>query len=172
MTLDAVGTAGGNEGRVATLVRAYLQADYRWEQAGEWHHLRIGEPAPAIEDAFPQAACFGLLSAWNPQSVPRADAENRADDEALHRQLLDSGLAYRPAFSSAHDRSWREPSWLVAGMVPAAFDALAMRFNQLGTLWWPRGDVVRLRIYAPGIASADPDGCVDWVAPRRQFADA
>lgn len=147
----------------ATLLRAYLDADYRWECDGRWRHMRIGTVDPAVEAAFPDATRFGLLSAWNPQSVERATTENRAADGALHFWLAHGDLSYRPAFSSARDRSWREPSWLVAGLPVQAFDDLARRFGQLGSLWWQRGEQVRLRMYAARPADCGDDSCVDWV---------
>jgi hypothetical protein len=161
---DAV-PATGDAARIEALVRAYVDADYRWEQAGDWPHFRVGALAPAIEDAFPGADCFGFLSAWNPHSVVRADAENRAADESLRLRLLESGASSRPAFSSAKDRSWREPSWLVAGLPGARQDALAQEFDQLATLWWPRGEAVRLRMYAIRPAGRWP--FVDWVPATR-----
>ena len=153
--------------RIVALVQAYLDADYRWEQLGEWLDLHVGEPAPDIDGAFPEASCFGLLSAWNPQSVPRQDTQNRSADQAMHVQLIETGVNFRPAFSSARDRSWREPSWLVVNMLSDHQDALARRFGQLGTLWWPRGDAVRLRLYAGQPVTAADHPFVDWVPPTR-----
>jgi len=148
---------------IAHLLQAYLAADYRWEWEGQWYFLHLGQPAPGVEAAFPEATRFGLLSAWDPHSVKRSKRENQSADEALHFWLADSGLDYRPAFSSARDRTWREPSWLVAGLPVEAFDSLAERFGQLGTLWWSRGEPIRLRMHA-----ACPDACgderhVDWL---------
>ena len=70
------------ESRIAALVQAYLAADYRWELDGQWFPMPVGARAPELEHAFPQAGNFGLLSAWNPHSVERADEENRADEKA------------------------------------------------------------------------------------------
>ena len=167
MTSQLITSHDDDDARIVALVQAYLDADYRWEQLSEWRHLRVGEAAPAIDDAFPEATRFGLLSAWNPQSVPRSDADNRSADQALQFQMVQSGIPCRPAFSSAQDRSWREPSWLAVGMPTEVFDALAQRFGQLGTLWWRRGERLRLRIYAqPPVAV--PHHCfVDWAPPSR-----
>ena len=81
-----------NDVRIATLLDAYCSADYRWELERQWRSLQIGQKTPDLEAAFPDCAWFGLLSAWDPQSLPRAEAANRADDEALHTALLASGL--------------------------------------------------------------------------------
>ena len=134
-----------NDVRIATLVDAYCTAEYRWEKDHQWYPLRIGQGAPEIEAAFPDSATFGLLSAWDPHSLPRPETINRSADEGLHTALLASGLRVVPGFSSAPNRSWREPSWVVLDMPGDAFDRLARRFGQLATLRWTRGEPVRLR---------------------------
>jgi hypothetical protein len=146
-----------------TLLRAYLDAEYRWEFKGQWRHLRIGQIEPMVEAAFPGATRFGLLSAWNPRSVERPIGENQVADDALQFWLASGGFTYRPAFQSAPDRTWREPSWLVMGLAVQAFDDLARRFGQLGTLWWQRGERIHLRMYAEKPTDCGDDACVDWV---------
>ena len=139
--------------RVAELLRAYLTAEYKWERAGHWHDVVIGLPTPGLELAYPDASSFGMLSAWNPWSVERDDGINRAQDETLQAELAAAGVACVPGFASAPNRTWREPSWLVFGIDEAAFDALARRYGQLGTLWWRPGEPVRLRMH-----TGRPDG--------------
>jgi hypothetical protein len=156
-------TLRASEARIAELVHAYLAAEYRWEHDGIWLNLRIGQTALDVADFFPEAARFGLLSAWDPWSVQRSEAVNRSADQALQRDLLDSGRSFRPAFSSAVNRSWREPSWLVVDMPVTEFDALSRRYEQLATLYWSATEPVRLRIDAsPAFALADHPGC-DWL---------
>lgn len=150
------------EERLAFLARAYHDAEYRWELDGDWHDLRVGLPAPGVEMAYPDAGCFGLLSAWNPWSELRSETDNRAADHVLHERLAASGCTYRAAFASSPNRTWREPSWMAVGMPAEAFDALARDFGQLGTLWWPRGGNVRMRMDAARPQSSDvPD--IDWL---------
>ena len=149
--------------RIAELLSAYCDADYRWELDGEWHPLVVGRPTHRLEQAFPQARRFGLLSAWNPQSVTLPEAINRSADEMLHAALLESGLAFRPGFSSARNRSWREPSWVVMDMALPVFDSLTRRFGQLGTLSWRRGEPIRLRMHATRPAAIAPHDQIDWL---------
>jgi hypothetical protein len=154
------------EGRIAALLAAYLAAEYSWELDNTWYALRIGHPALKLEAAFPKAAGFSLLSAWNPHSIRRPDIVNRSEDQQLQMVLESSGLQFRPAFAAASNRAWREPSWIVVDLSLTGLDALARRFGQLGTLLWRRGKPGRLRMYAPepvhhpGYAVHDH---VDWV---------
>lgn len=151
------------ETRIASLVHAYHDADYRWELDSRWLPLAIGAVATELESAYPHSREFGLLSAWNPQSVDRPEPENRADDEALRATLAASGLPYRAGFSSAHNRSWREPSWVVMDMPLDQFDDLARRFNQLGALHARRGEAMRLRVFHPALPACDDLDDVDWL---------
>ena len=164
--MGKTGADDSTTARIAELLTAYCDADYRWELDGEWHPLVVGRPTHRLEQAFPQARRFGLLSAWNPQSVTLPEAINRSADEMLHAALLESGLAFRPGFSSARNRSWREPSWVVMDMALPVFDSLTRRFGQLGTLYCRRGEPLRLRMYhARPPAVAVP--FVDWLPAAR-----
>ena len=156
-----------DDARILALMHAYLDAEYRCELEGQWHGLEIGQRALALEAAFPEGREFGLLSAWNPLSVERPEADNRAADEALQATLEAKGIACRPAFASARNRSWREPCWIVADLPLADFDALARRFGQLATLHARRGEPLRLRMLWERPTALLPDAVeaesVDWV---------
>ena len=149
--------------RITDLVEAYLASDYRWEIDGRWRPLTLGEVAGELEDAFPGADGSGLLSAWNPHSVVRPESENRKADEQLAAELAESRAPHRPGFSSARNRSWREPSWVVMGMPVHEFDAVARRFGQLGTLYARRGEPMRLRIYRQRPPGYESPALVDWI---------
>ncbi|CAN5602395.1 hypothetical protein BH23PSE2_BH23PSE2_13700 [soil metagenome] len=151
------------DAHLAWLARAYLDADYRWELEGHWHDLNIGLPAPGLELVHPEAVSFGFISAWNPYSRERPEADNRAADHALHQALIESGRPFRAAFASAPNRSWREPIWVVMGLALAEFDSLMRRFGQLGTLWWLPDEPVRLRMDASRPADITDDEHVDWL---------
>ncbi|MEN1940632.1 DUF3293 domain-containing protein [Luteimonas sp. MJ246] len=152
--------SGADLQRLAT---AYLEAEYRWGRDGDWHDIRIGLPVPGLELLHPQVRSFGLLSAWNPFSQPRGEASNRQEDAALEAELGARGLGHLPAFSSATNRSWREPGWVIFDIGRDDLDALARRFGQMGALWWLRGDPVRLRMQAPRPAQFGPAAMIDWL---------
>ncbi len=149
--------------RLIALLHAYLDARYRWQHRDDWHDIVIGLPTPGLDLRYPEVASFGAISAWNPMSELRPATENRRADKALEAELRASGIAHMPAFASAADRSWREPSWIVFGMPAADFDALARRYGQLGTLWWPRELPVRLRMDARRPVGLEGDLHVDWL---------
>ena len=151
------------EARIAELVRAYLVAEYRWEMDGDWSNLRIGKRVPEAARRFPEATQFGLMSAWNPRSIERPEATNRAADDALQRDLIDSGRRFQPAFSSAANRSWREPSWLVIDLPLAEFDALSRRYGQLATLHWTALEAIRLRMDAARPRAFAHHADIDWL---------
>jgi hypothetical protein len=152
-----------SEARVSELIRAYLDAEYRWELDGDWLNLRIGASAKDVVRRYPEARQFGLLTAWDPYSIERPEAVNRAADEALQRNLLDTGRIFRPAFSSATNRSWREPSWLVVDLPLATFDALSRRYKQLATLHWTAQGAVRMRVDAIRPRAFEHHADIDWL---------
>lgn len=153
--------------RIVGLLSAYLTANYRWQHGRNWHDLRIGLPAPGPELIHRDAGEFALLTAWDPQSVPRPEPVNRRADQALHDALLVSGRHFLPAFFSASDRSWREPSWMVMDLPQSDLDALGRRFGQLGMVTWRRGQALRLRMLAARPERLDDPvellDFVDWV---------
>lgn len=151
------------EADVRRLAHAYLAAEYRWAREGDWHDIRIGLPTPGLELLYPESRCFALLSAWNPWSQPRDESANRREDAVLEAELAARGLEHIPSFSSAPNRSWREPGWVVLGLAPAELDALARRFGQLGALWWQRGQGVRLRMQAARPAGFGTADAIDWL---------
>lgn len=151
------------EARIAELVRAYLVAEYRWELDGVWLNLRIGSPAIEVAQRYPDATRFGLLSAWDPFSIQRPESVNRAADDALQDDLQDSRRIFRPAFSSASNRSWREPSWLVVDMATSEFDALSRRYGQLATLYWHGEEPVRMRVDAARPYRFAEHPAIDWL---------
>lgn len=146
------------------LLAAYLAARYRFELAGRWWPLAIGQPAPAALPPAGTARNWSLLTACNPQSVLQPPAVNAAADAALRAELDATGLTVLRTMASAADGGWEEPGWLVGGLGDGEADALACRYGQAGILHWREGEVVRLRMYRPGPAGDDPrSGPVEYV---------
>lgn len=151
------------------LLAAYLAARYRFEFAGRWWPLAVGQPAPPVLAQVAPARRWSLLTAYNPHSVAQPPAVNTAADVALQAALEAIGATILRAAASAPDGSWEEPGWLVGGLEDGEADALARRHGQAGILHWHGGGPVRLRMYracTPGREQQRP--CVDWIglAPR------
>jgi hypothetical protein len=156
-------TEGPLASRIATLPDIYMAAEYKWEHDGQWRPIRIGERAPELDATFPEATRFGMLTASNPGFAMRGDTENREADRQLQHELERLGLRHCPAFAIAHNRTWKAYNWLVIDPEVDAFDAVARRFGQIGTLLWPRNSPVRLRMRAkrPETVMAHP--AIDWI---------
>lgn len=151
-------------GCLLQLPERLLHADYRWELDGQWRALRVGVPAPELEDAFPDVRRFGLLSASRPGwahpdgRVPAPDA-----DRALQRLLAGLRLHHRPACAISGNRTWKLYGWLVLDPDTSVFDGLTQRFGQTGALLWARGQAVRLRISGARPAGTPQHAAIDWI---------
>lgn len=151
------------ESHVAALPAMFMAADYKWELGGQWSSIRIGEPAPELDAAFPEAKRFGMTTAANPGQILRADNDNRNGDEALQQALTRLGLTHRPAFVAAPSRIWKAYNWLVVDPDEATFDVLTREFGQIGSLLWLRGQPVRLRMRTRRPQTVAEHAYIDWV---------
>lgn len=147
----------------AYLCDAYLAAQYQARPQWQRVALRVGAPAAALEACLPGTPCFGMLSACNPGSHACAPGRNRTRQASLRLALAARGLRALPGLASDADGRWREAHWLVPGIPPDTLDALALCFGQLGTLYWQRGQPVRLRMAAARPAGWSAVACVDWL---------
>ena len=118
-------------------IEAYLATDYRIQ--GDWPLvLRIGQADEQLaalyrKHAVQQAA---LLTAWNPFSEPRLDAENRAEQVRLISNLDRLNLQHQPAHGADPTGQWPpEDSRLVLGLDLATAVSLGRQFSQNGFVW-------------------------------------
>ncbi|KLJ01627.1 DUF3293 domain-containing protein [Luteimonas sp. FCS-9] len=145
------------------LLEAWLQARYRWRAPDRrWHPLAPGRRAAALERLHPGAAGFGVVTAWNPGGRACAGVDNRRAGRALDAALEAVGIRRHPSCADAPDGGWLEPGRLLVDVDAGTLDALADRFGQLGTLWWPRGEPVRLRLAASAPAWRMNDPRIAW----------
>jgi len=151
------------DSHIAALPAVFMAADYKWELDGVWSSIRIGEPAPELDAAFPEARRFGMTAAANPGQIIRADADNRSSDRAMQQALTRLGLTHRPAFVAAHSRIWKAYNWLVIDPDETIFDALTRDYGQIGSLLWLRGQPVRLRMRAQRPGSVPEHAHIDWI---------
>src|SRR5688572_2934081 len=126
------------------LVREYLDADYRATVDGRAVLLRIGAPAPSwLRDVG-----LVFLTAWNPRSTPRPDAENRVALAALREALAQHAPVHDGVGADVQD-TWQEPSLLAIGLPLDVADREARRHEQNAIVVARPGDAARLRIYRP-----------------------
>lgn len=151
--------------QVADLTAIYTAVIYKWELDGQWYAFRIGERVPMLDQAFPHATGFGFMTASNPGYVPQADLANQNADEALQRRLDTLGLAHRAGFAAPPNRNWRAYNWLIIDPPEPVFDRLGVEFGQTGTLFWRRGEPVRLRMRAAQPTDMPDHPYIDWLGP-------
>lgn len=146
------------------LLREYLDADYRARVDGREAVLRIGRAPPSWlgrDDLV-------LITAWNPRSIPRAEARNRAELAALRDALAPHARVHEAAGSGAGG-NWQEPSLLAIGLPLDLADREARRHDQNAIVVARAGGTARLRLYradwraAVEAASLDTR-FVEWVA--------
>jgi hypothetical protein len=148
---------------IAALADAYLAARYSVAIDGRDWPLSVGRKAGEVERRL-MAGSYLFLTAWNPASRPAPDAENRRADERLRDRFREFGHAAHPARGGDADGGNAEPGWLALDLPPAEADALAREFGQLGSLYWRRGEPLRLRMLAPRPAGYPGHPHLDWVA--------
>ena len=124
-------------------IEAYLATDYRIE--GEWPLvLRVGLPSESLTALYRthSVQTAAVLTAWNPYSEPRPDAENHAAQTRLVSELDRLGLPHQPGHGADPTGEWLpEDSRLVLGLDLEVATSLGIRFGQNGFVW-TRADAV------------------------------
>lgn len=143
------------------LALTYAAAEYAVVLDGDALQLFVGERADDIEAYWPVRR-YGLVTAWNPASIPQPDAANAAANAALVARLDAAGIERHAAHAYDREGRWREPGWLVANVEDAALDRLGREFGQAGVLAWSFGQPVRLRMLLPRPYHARPHEFIDW----------
>lgn len=105
---------------VAACAEAYVRALYvvALPDGGE-AVMRLGRSCAPLASVMAArgvaTACF--LTAWNPRSEPRPDAENQADQDRLKAQIERLGLTWLAAEGRDPDGGWAsEPSLVALGL--------------------------------------------------------
>ena len=118
-------------------IAAYLATEYRIQ--GDWPLvLRIGQPNEQLASLYGVHAvrCAAILTAWNPYSEPKPDAENHAAQARLIAELDRLGLQHQPGHGADPTGQWPpEDSRLVFGLDFATATSLGVRFGQNGYVW-------------------------------------
>lgn len=118
-------------------IEAYLKTDYRIQ--GDWPLLlRIGRYSDELAALYAKygVSCASVLTAWNPYSENRLDAENRDAQERLIGELDRLGLPHQPGAGVDPTGKWPpEDCRLVLGTKLLTARSLGRRYKQNGFVW-------------------------------------
>jgi hypothetical protein len=81
-----------------------------------------------------------FITAWNPRSEVRPDAENWQHMRELQHAIADLELPALIATGRSRTDAYAEPSLLVPGLSPALAQTLMQRFGQNACLWFELAD--------------------------------
>ena len=107
-------------------------------------------------DALPAAAPIFVLTAYNPQGIERASAQNEAAAARLERELTEAGLTFWPADGHSPDGSWSEPGVVIAGIGRAPACELGHRYGQLAVYELTGDEVLVVRCVDCEVVRARP----------------
>lgn len=126
--------ATGGSRLPAGLISAYLNAEYRIEEAGRPHlPLRPGHPCHRLDALLlrHRVRSAAFITACNPHSRPLPSLVNRRLLQALQQWLRRRHWRYIPGYGCGPD--WpAEPSLLLLGCSRVEGDRLARQFRQHG----------------------------------------
>ncbi len=135
--------------RLRALEQAYRATTYRVEvPAGSGIAIRVGDRHGALDALLAEraAASWMYVTAYNPGSVRRSDAENEEAQRRLVEDVTRGGaVAIYRGFSVGDDGAWPpEPSLLVLGPSRDEARAIGRRFGQLAVVCGERGGPAEL----------------------------
>jgi Protein of unknown function (DUF3293) len=128
------------------LIEAYENADYIVFTDPELV-LRIGEPSPRLDALLEAegATAAAYITAANPRSEPRTDAENRSAGATLDELLASAGYPrYAGEARDPDNKRAAEPSVLVVGIYRANAEALGRIFGQNAIVFVEKGGAPEL----------------------------
>lgn len=160
---DDVPMNGGEnrESQMATLATAYALAHYFVTVGHREWLFGVGQYAPDIEREL-GGGHYLFITAWNPPSHATTLAENLAAGERLQARLREAGFHHHSALGCNAQGGAVEYGWMVLDVPLESGDALAREFHQAGTLYWQRGEPVRLRMLWPRPPGIDDQPHIDW----------
>lgn len=133
------------------LLAAFRTTDYLVNlDTANWACIRIDQLLPDALLALTGDQAWGVLTAWNPYSTPRAWPANLAAQATLLDALknLPRTKVVLPAVGIGAG-GWHEPSLFVIGPDAAALDLLGRHHQQNGYVQGSHGGPARLRLLAP-----------------------
>lgn len=151
--------------RATELVALYRATDYGVDfPDGGTARIRIGAAAPkSVRNFIGSAACAWYLTACNPFSEPLPEHANAERMTALRDELERRDCRFLPGVAAIPNAAWREPSFLVAGIVDSAVDELLDRFGQNAAVRVPADGPALLRVQRlDWRGRVDPAADLEW----------
>ena len=159
--MHMAGSQDPNGTQVAELGRAYAAAHYFVTIGHREWLFGVGQLAEDIERQL-DAGSYLFITAWNPPPDTSSLAQNQAADLRLQQRLRESGYRYLSSLRSNAQGGAVEHGWVVLDVPLDTADAWAREFGQAGTLYWYRGEAVRLRMLCQRPAQLPSHAYTDW----------
>lgn len=158
--------AGTRDAQAACLAVDYAAAHYFVTIGHKEWLFRVGLHAEDIERQL-EGATYLFITAWNPPPEAATSTENRQADELLQALIRDSGLPHYRALGSDAQGGAVEYGWLVLEAPESLADHWGREFGQAATLYWRKGQAVRLRMLWPRPGGLADDPYTDWASDNR-----
>lgn len=113
-------------------VDAYHATDFIVVHDGEEYVALLGQPSPAIDRLLRSlgASSGVFITAWNPFSQQRSDAENAAANRRMAARFAELGIRTLHHVGRAHDGDWSEEGFFALDLDPALGLEIAAEFDQ------------------------------------------
>ena len=151
-----------HDGQTAELATAYAAAHYFVTIGHREWLFGVGQMAEDIEREL-GAECYLFITAWNPAPNAATVSQNMAADEHLQARIREGRFRHHSSLGSNAQGGAVEYGWLVLDVPAETGDAWARQFGQAATLYWKRGEAVRLRMLWPRPPDVADRPCIDWV---------
>ena len=143
----------------AELLDAYRRTVWTVEMPSGSLDVRLDGTTP---DA--QLRPAGIVTAYNPASIPRSAAENRDADQDLLKHVRSLGVPFRRTVARGadpRDKGFEEPGFLLLGDVRPLAVELGLVFGQNAVVWTDETGAVSLVCTRSGFAGRRPGQKID-----------
>lgn len=128
------------------LLAAYRATTWTLELPDGPFRLRLTEPVAVLRP-------LGIITAYNPASVLCTEAENRAANLELQRELEAAGVVIYDVVAAStgeEGERWTEPGFAVAGLPREVLVSLGERYGQNAIVWVDEEGRATLVVTRPG----------------------